>query len=169
MSNSKQKKSGLKKIWSDFRSYVPFLRPKEAAWDDGTDDAAPSELEGGGFVYIIMALLGLTEGFFGCQYGRYLHQRYNCMAWGIPLTSRPVKSFGVATLVVDVVTVLLLAAAMLAITMLVSVILKLLIKNKYDMYEEISNIGLMIAVLCIVVTVIIMLFVPFNVFLIGIP
>ena len=73
--------------WSETFGFLPFLKKDEDAWDDGSDGPEKSKDDiKGRLIYIIMSIYGVITGFLGCQYCKYLHQRFCCYAWGVPLT-----------------------------------------------------------------------------------
>ena len=149
--------------------FQKFFKKEDAAWDDGTEnpevevDTMKEHL-----FYIIMSVYGAVFGFIGCQYCKYLHQRFACSAWGIPLTSRPVKSYSVINIVVDIVAVGVVYFLIGALGMLLKKKKKIAFTDQLRQVNEVSNVALMYGLLFLVVISVIMLFVPFNLFLIGV-
>ena len=144
---------------------------KEKAWDSGSDDDELSESTVAEyFMYGIMIVYGLIAGFFGCQYGKYLHQRFACKSWGIPLTSRPLTNFSPMELVVDIVAFGLIYAFVGAIGVLVNKLIQSLFEKQVGKQsKEVRQTGLMCGFLALIVMTIIMAFVHWNIFLIGVP
>lgn len=168
--DDKGKKGGI----GGLKEYVSSLFEKEEpGWDDGTDRDTSDDPEkmGGNFVCMVMSAYGGVAGFFGCQYVKYLHQRFACNAWGIELTSRHVKSYGVPQIAEDIIATFVVYALLSVLGWLISIVLK----NVYlkDMSEdderEMSNRAIMYGFLFMVVMSVVMLIMPFNVFLIGVP
>lgn len=151
--------------------FLKSLLPKkrEAEWDDGTDSYNPdSEEARPHLIKMIMTGYGAVAGFFGCQYCKYLHQRFACRAWGIPLTSRPVKSYSVASMVFDIVAVMCVYAILGAVGMLLNKLLQMVFLPGNKDPREAMNTALMWGFIALVVVSIVMLLIPFNVFLIGV-
>lgn len=150
-----------------FFSGLPFFQKKESAWDDGTDVSLPdSEQIERAKIVGIMSFYGGLSGFFASQYCKYLHQLFVCRAWGIALTSRRVKSYGVPSLVADVIATFVVYVLVCAVGLLLDRVLKYAWDGKdVNMYNEALGYGFFL----LIVVSLIMLILPFNVFLIGIP
>ena len=144
---------------------------KEKAWDSGSDDDDFSEKTVAEyFLYGIMALYGAVAGFFGCQYLKYLHQRFACKAWGIPLTSRPLSRQSPMEVVVDVVAFGLVYAAVLAIGALLNALLNAVFAKQIGgQLKEVRHTSLMYGFIAVIISSIVMFFVHWNIFLIGVP
>lgn len=144
---------------------------KEKAWDNGSDDDSLSEAGVAEyFSYGIMIVYGLIAGFFGCQYGKYLHQRFACKSWGIPLTSRHVGYYSPMSLVVDIVAFGLIYAFLFAVgIMLNKLVHSLFEKQTGRQSKEIRQTALMCGFLAMIASTAIMAFVSWNLFLVGVP
>lgn len=162
-------KSSFMETFENFLNSIPFLKKKESLWDDGSEDPGVDINDAKGhLIYIIMSIYGLVSGFIACQYCKFLHQRFACLAWGIELTSRPIKAYGVPNLVADFITTFLVYAFVLTIGMLLNRVLKLIFQDKMPQCKEVCNVALMYGLLFMTVVSIILLFIPFNIFLVGI-
>lgn len=152
-----------------FLANLPFLQKPEPEWDDGTDDTGPSIEESKKKVlFIVMSVYGAVTGFFACQYCKYMHQVFACRAWGVELTSRPIKSYGVPNMVADIIFTFIMYALVGAVGILLNRIMKHVMADA-DIDNNIFNEGLGYGLFCLVLVSLLMLFIPFNVFLIGIP
>ena len=162
-------KSSFMDVFSRFLNTLPFLQKKESLWDDGSENPGVDVNDAKGhLIYVIMSIYGAIGGFFACQYCKYLHQRFACLAWNIPLTSRPVKSYGVPNLVADFICISLVYAFALTVGWLLDRLLKIIFQDKMPQCREVCDIALMYGILFMVLVSIILLFLPFNIFLIGV-
>jgi hypothetical protein len=144
---------------------------KEKAWDNGSDDDDLSESSVAEyFSYGIMILYGLIAGFFGCQYGKYLHQQFACKSWGIPFTSRPVGYYSPMELVVDIVAYGIIYGLLAGIGVLVNTLVHSLFEKQMGRQsKEVRQTALMCGFFALIVSTVIMAFVRWNIFFIGVP
>lgn len=149
--------------------FKTLFKKEDAAYDDGYGYDSTSEDDGKAkFLYTIMSVYGAIAGFFACQYVKYLHQRYACNAWGIPLTSRPVETYSLPNIIVDIIAFLVIYFFALAIGVLLNRLLKIYFDDKMGDATETANIGLAYGFAFLAIASIIMFFVRFNIFLIGV-
>lgn len=152
--------------------YVSSLFEKEEpGWDDGRDGSTEDAKEkaGGNFACMAMSAYGALAGFVGCQYVKYLHQRFACQAWGIELTSKHVASYGIPQIAEDVIAFFVVYALLCVLGWLVSIVLRHVYLKGSEDEKEMSDRAVMYGFLCMVVSSVIMLVMPFNMFLIGVP
>ena len=144
---------------------------KEKAWDNGSDEDELSESSVAEyFSYGLMILYGLVAGFFACQYGKYLHQRFACKSWGIPLTSRPVNYYSPMEFVVDILAFGLIYAFVGAIGVFVNKLVhSLFVKQIGRQSKEVRQTALMCGFLAMIASTVVMAFVHWNIFLINVP
>ena len=172
---SVEKKNGneggiLAKIVSGFSGlFKSLFKREDPSYDDGYGYDATSEDNGKArFLYVIMSVYGFISGALGCQYVKYLHQRYACNAWGIPLTSRHVEPYSLPNVIIDVLAFGVIYFFVLAIGVLLNRLLKMYFDSKMSNATEVANIGLAYGFAFIAISSILFFFLRFNIFLIGV-
>lgn len=164
-----EKKDDKKDRGSGFQLSSLLPKRPEPEWDDGTDNQKPDGLVvRNKTLSVVMVIYGIMTGFVGCQYCKYLHQRFACYAWGVELTSRPIKSYGVPNIIVDIVAVFLVYALIGAVGILLNRGLKVVMNAHEKEDRDVFNEALGYGFLALVIVSLIMLFLPVNMFLIGI-
>ena len=158
------------KLSSGFSGLFKSLFKKEdAAYDDGYGYDSTSEDNGKAhFMYVVMSIYGFISGSLGCQYVKYLHQRYACNAWGIPLTSRPVQVYSLPNVIIDVLAFGVIYFFVLGIGVLLNRLLKIYLDDKMEDAKEAANIALAYGFAFVAISSIIFFFIRFNIFMIGI-
>lgn len=165
MSSLKKNDTGI----SGFIQNLPFFKKEEKAWDDAIENDADGLNEKRRVHMIsLMSIYGAVTGFFGCQYCKYLHQRFACYAWGVEFTSRPIKSYGLPSILIDIMSVFGVYVFLGTIGLLLNRILRAVFAGNKLRQKEMFDEALGYGFLFMILVSMIMLFVPFNVFLIGV-
>lgn len=146
-----------------------LFKKEQASYDDGMGNAPGGHDEKGAKVmYVIMSIYGGVMGFLGCQYCKYLHQRFACKAWGIPLTSKHVKSYGAPQILIDIIAIFVVYFLIGSLGMLINRFLKYMFSKSIKQCDEAANEALMYGLMFLVVVSVLFIFIPLNIFLIGV-
>ena len=166
----KSRHSSLSQLMLDLWHKMPFVKYEEPAYYNGMEDDGPSEDSvKTHLIYIIMGVYGSVAGFFACQYCKYLSQRFGCLAWGIEFTSRKIQHYGVFHYLVDIIAVFVVYFLVGTLGVLLNTLLKMLWAKDIYQGQEVCQIGMMYGLVFMVVVSLIMLIIPWNIFLIGVP
>ena len=153
---------GLKKLFHKEES-----RP---GWDDGSgEDRADPEEAGASFCNKAMGAIGAFEGVIGTMLAKYLHQRFACNAYGIPLTSRKVNWYGIPQVAADSILFFFIYGTMLGLMLVASMGLRETFLKDYEDVRNYWHKSLAMGFAAMVIVSVIFYVVPFNIFLIGVP
>lgn len=142
-----------------------FFQKEEPEWDDGASDSNAGDAKGHP-IFFITGAYGAASGFLACQYCKYLHQRFACLAWGVPFSSQPVPSYGIPNMLADIISVFCIYALAGAVGMLLNRGIQWFRKEQDE--KEIYNNALGFGFFLLIVLSIIALILPFNFFMIGV-
>lgn len=152
-----------------FLDKLPGKNKEPPRWDDGSDEEQVDEDAGPHLANIIMSIYGGISGLLGAQFMKYLHQVFACNAYGIPLTSRRVEWYSTPQIAADAIIFFFVYAAIFGLGILIGLgVRSWLLKDRPDEKNEYGK-AMAHGFFWLVVISVIFLFLPINVFLIGVP